>query len=188
MDLVLPPDASSETHLIVEISAFAHRYARALMSAAAAEDLAQDVVLECLIRIRDGRWRIKHSLAAFVRAMVRRRRADTLRLRERRAAREAQHANECADGVHAWMSPELVLESEELDAFHVRMLAQLPPGCRNAYTMVREEETSYQVAAEKLGVTRAAVCAHIVTAHRRFRAGLADEDIAVPLGKPAKRD
>jgi DNA-directed RNA polymerase specialized sigma24 family protein len=78
------------------------------------------------------------------------------------------------------MSPELALRSSELSTFHRRTLRRLPRRCRRACVMVREERTSYKLVAQRLGVSRNVVCAHVVTAQRQFRVGLLEEGIPVP--------
>lgn len=180
MDLVSPPDASTEARILAEVTAIARRQACAIMDLHTAEDLAQDIAFECMLQMRAGRWRIEHSLAAYVRAMVRRRRIDALRQRKSRTSRERQHALERGHAEHAWMSPALSLASQELERFHERTLATLTPRCRRAYVMVREGRATYLTVARRLGISRSAVCSHVVTAQRRFREGLIEQGIVVP--------
>lgn len=186
MDTVLLLDESTEAALLTSISNRARRIAHAMVradtaDAADAEDLAQDVVLECLVRLRSGKlWTRPASLAAFVRRRVRSRAIDLLRRKKHRAARNAEHARELMESVHAWMSPELALETRELELFREHTLASLPYDCRRAYVMVREGEAPYQVVADQLGVSRAAVCSRVVSAQRLFRRELLEQDIATP--------
>jgi DNA-directed RNA polymerase specialized sigma24 family protein len=77
------------------------------------------------------------------------------------------------------MSPELGIAEQELASLHASTLASLPDGCRHSYVMVRDDGTSYQTAAEELGVSRAAVCAHVVAAQRRFRRELFEYGITI---------
>jgi RNA polymerase sigma factor (sigma-70 family) len=180
MHLVSSTDVSTDARLLKEIIRRAGRHAEKLMSADAAEDIAQDVVLECLTRMREGKWRIRRSLPALVRKMVRRRLTDHLRGQESRVTHEEEHVRERTESIHAWMSPELALQERELERFHEETLASLPRACRRAYVMVREEGTPYGVAADRLGVSRAAVNSHVVAAQRRFRTELLDKRIATP--------
>jgi RNA polymerase sigma-70 factor (ECF subfamily) len=180
MDTVSPHDASTEASLLTQVSTLARQFARQLISASAADDLAQDVVVECLTRMRAGRWRVDVSLSAFVHALVRRRRADFLRQRQRRTSREAEHVRELTESTHAWMSPELTLEAQELERFHEQTLASLPSRCRQSYVMVREQQAAYQVVATELGISRAAVCLHVVAAQRHFREVLVERGFATP--------
>ena len=90
-----------------------------------ADDIAQDVVLECLLKVRAGRWRVaREALGAFVRRLVRRRAVDWLRRSQRRSERNAEHAREIRESTHAWMSPDLASEERELAEFHDRALAK----------------------------------------------------------------
>jgi RNA polymerase sigma factor (sigma-70 family) len=184
MDTVPSPDESTEEQVLTEISTIARRYARRIADPDGADDLAQEVMLHCLLRMRTGRWRIDVSLRAFVRAMVRKRRDMSYRLNQRRARRDAEHARERAESIHVWMSPDLIIQQRELDHFHAITLASLPTICRRTYMMVREQEVSYQVVADRMGRSRASVCSHVVAAQRRFRLKLLEEGIAMP---PAPR-
>jgi RNA polymerase sigma-70 factor (ECF subfamily) len=164
--------------LIVEIHRLAREFAGKRVAADVADDIAQDICLECLVKIRAGRWSVRHSdLAVFVRGVVRRRVVDWLRRREHGDERNAEHARELEEGEHAWMSPELLLEERELAVVREETLRELPTACRRAYLMVREEGESYKGAARRLGVSRSAVSAHIVTAQRRFRRVLLDRGV-----------
>lgn len=178
------PAACSEAQLLMDVATLARRFAGKYMCTHDAEDLAQDVVLECLIRMRAGKWKPIISLGAFVRAMVWRRRTDSLRQRERRTSRDAEHARALTESVHTWMSPEHALEERELLSFHEQTLTSLPRSCRRAYVMVREEEAPYQLVADRLGVSRATVCAHVVAAQRRFRLELLEQGIATRARSP----
>ena len=134
--------------------------------------------------MRQGRLIVREGfIAALVRQVIRRRAVDLLR----GAQREAEHvAAYAADEDHpspAWMSPELTLEERELADFHERTLVSLPDTCRRAFSMVRQDDASYDVVAETLGVSRSAVHAHVVTAQRRFRRKLAQIGIAAPASQ-----
>jgi RNA polymerase sigma factor (sigma-70 family) len=180
MYIASPIDASTEARILTEVFTLARRHAGKLMSGAAADDLAQDVVLECLTRMRAGKWRVPRSLAALVRKMAKRRRADVRLHRKRRASRQGEYARELAERTHAWMSPDVALHDRELERFYAQAVAKLPRTCRRAYVMVREEDTPYSAVADRLGVSRAAVNACVVRAQRRLRAELLDKRIVTP--------
>lgn len=78
-----------ETHerLLITIAALARTRARALLSPDQADDIAQDVVLECLLKLREGSVIDQRSLGGLVRQMVRRRVSDLHRRTLRRAER-----------------------------------------------------------------------------------------------------
>ena len=173
MDNSLPRRIPPQERLLIRIADLAWREAFHRGGPEFAEDLAQDVVLECLVKVRTRRGRLTgRTLKGFVRQVVRRRWLDSLRLARRRATREEEHAREATGGPRLWMSPELKLVDAELTHFHESTLASLPSGCRRSYLMVREEDASYQLTADLLGVSRATVNAHVVAAQRKFREGL----------------
>ncbi|MDB4875609.1 MAG: hypothetical protein JWM41_2055 [Gemmatimonadetes bacterium] len=175
----------SEDTLLVEVANVARLAARELVSADLADDIAHDVVLACLIKLRTGQLVI--SADAFVgiaRQIARHRAIDHLRGRQHRRMRELDFAHEIAESARVWMCPELALRESELSTFHRHTLRRLPRRCRRAFVMVREERTSYKLVAKRLGVSRGVVCADVVTAQRQFRVGLLEQGLAVP---PAPR-
>ena len=193
MTLVAPPDAAAESVLLLEVSTLAHRFARRLVGADAADDIAQDVVLDCLIRIRTGRWHLRRSLAAFVSAAVWRNHADLLRRSGHRGARDAQHLRDREEASSAWMDPELALDARVLDELSARAVSSLPRACRQVYAMVREERATYEAVADRLGISRATVCSHVATARRRLRrqlyaAGVVAGESAVESRRPASAE
>ena len=79
--------ADSEADLLVEVSTLARRTARRIVGSDAARDIAQDIVLELLVRIREGSESIDLArLPGLVCEMARCRAKDQLR-RERRRPR-----------------------------------------------------------------------------------------------------
>lgn len=173
MDNSLPRRIPPQERLLIRIADLAWQHASHLGGADFADDLAQDVVLECLVKVRTRSGRLTaRTLNAFVRQVVRRRWLDSLRLAHRRATREQEHSRETTNGTRLWMSPELTLVDAELARFREHTLASLPSACRRSYLMVREEDASYQLTADLLGVSRATVNAHVVAAQRKFREGL----------------
>jgi RNA polymerase sigma factor (sigma-70 family) len=180
-------DMMSDDALLVRISALARRSAVGtvllvgLDGQDVVDDVAHDVVLDCLIKIRAGQWDVRpRSLRSYVRNAVRQRAVDYLRRCEHRAERDAEHAREMREGTHAWMSPDLISEDRELSAFHAQTLASLPEACRRTYFMIREGRMSYTDAASQLGVSRSAVSANVVRAQRAFRARLLERGIVAP--------
>ena len=174
-------DPRIEAELMTEVVRFAHRFARRLVRDERAEDLAQEVILELLIKVRQGRLVVREGfVGALVRKVIHRRAVDLLRGAEREAAHMAAYAGDDAQSPSTWASPDLVLEERELEEFHERTLVSLPDTCRRAFRMIREQDASYDVVAEALGVSRSAVHAHVVTAQRRFRRKLAQAGIAAP--------
>jgi RNA polymerase sigma factor (sigma-70 family) len=124
-------DVVPEDEQLARITTLARRFAARIVAEHVVDDLAQDIVLECLVAMREGRWRVSMaSLRTHVRRLVRRRAVDWLRRAQRRKQREVQHGRAIEQGTHAWMSPELTLEERELTSFHAQTLASLPDACR----------------------------------------------------------
>ena len=171
----------ADDRLIADIATLARRFATHIVDDDAAEDIAQDVALQCLIVIREGRWRIDAAeVPDFVRRVVRRKAVDRLR---RSQARERRH-DDYARETHAsptWMSPELAYEERELAELHALALGRLPARCRRTYLMVRDEGETYESAASRLGVRPTTVSAHVVTAHTHLRRALASRGISAPV-------
>ena len=185
MDTGSPSRETTNADFLVALSTLARQYGRDLLTRAAAEDLAQDLVLEHLQRLDAGeRFDDITSLDAYVRTIVRTRSIDALRRSRNSARRDTEHARD-VDVAPAWMSPELALEERELDAMHRQTMASLPPECRRAFTLVRERELSYEIAATRLGVSRSAVNRHVMRAHHAFRRELREYGIDAP--KPQRR-
>jgi hypothetical protein len=102
-----PAPAFEGDALVVEI----HRQARALaethVRSDVADDIAQDVALECLIMIRAGRWSVRHAdLTNVLCGVVRQRVVDWRRCRALGHERNAEYWRDLEDSEHAWMSPE----------------------------------------------------------------------------------
>lgn len=181
MSIVSPTEATNEEALLIALSTLARRFAGRILPRDAAEDLAQDVVLECLIKLRSGRWRIDGLLVAgLARRMVQSRSIDALRRVQRRSSRNAEHARELAESARVWMSPDLAIEEEELARCHARTLADLPDVRRRAYLLVCEERVSCQAAARQLGIPRFSVVAHVAAAQQRFYHALHAQGLATP--------
>lgn len=165
--------------LLVEITRLARQFARKLSRRRrGADDLVEDVVLECLTAIRAGRWRRNAArLPAIVSNLVRRRAIDGLRSRQRAEKREAEFARELFEGSRAWMRPDAELEERELADVRKQALASLPPACRQAFLLVRDDGLSYDDAARMLGVSRSGISAFVVKAQRKLRVELANAGI-----------
>jgi hypothetical protein len=107
MPRTTPAPAFAGDALVVEI----HRQARVLAETHVrrdvADDIAQDVVLECLIMIRASRWTVRHAdLTNVLCGVVRQRVVDWRRCRALGHERDAEYWRDLEDSEHAWMSPE----------------------------------------------------------------------------------
>ncbi|MEP6619419.1 MAG: hypothetical protein ABJE47_08890 [bacterium] len=165
----------TEETLLSQVSQIARESGRQFVDAADADDIAQDVVLDYLVAFRDGRVTASgKDLIALVRNQVFCRIVDLDRAIRRRARRDGQFLASLADVAPAWMSPRARFEEGELTDLVTRSLDTLTPLCRTVYLMVRNDETSYLSVASALGISRSAVCGHVVVAQRRLRAALSD--------------
>jgi RNA polymerase sigma factor (sigma-70 family) len=166
--------AGGEDELLIEIWKLAHRFARQEMRERAdAEDLGQDVVLECLEKIRAGRWdTLREGVPALVKWLVRHRAINVRRNRRRHYRGDTDYLRQHSTSRHAWMYPDLALGTREMAALHGRALSILSPACRRAYLLVRGQGMSYVDVATQLGVKRSTVNRHVATAHGRIKAML----------------
>lgn len=168
---------NADDRLIVEIATLARHFAVKIVKADAAEDIAQDVVLQCLTKIRAGKWRVEAAeLPAFVRRVVRRKAVDLLRRSQARDERHTEYAREMQTSP-TWMAPDLAYEERELAELHEQALGRLPEVCRQTYLMVRAENETYENVASRLGIQPTTVSYHMVTAQERLRRELAQRGI-----------
>src|SRR5512146_1937328 len=181
MDAPIPPAAISEDDLFTEVAAIARRIAARVVPRDSVDDVVQDVVLRCLTEHRAGRWMFdRNRLPGLVKMLVFVYTTHQAQQTQRRGERDAVHERDVGASHHVWMSPELAIVQQELEVVYDRVLDSLPPACRRAYTLVREDELTYDQAAARLGVSRAAICFHIVTAQNRFREALREHGVSVP--------
>jgi len=160
---------------LIEISAIAHRVARKAVGRHDGADVAQDVVLECLIKLRSGEWKPgMRRIRPMVIGMVRKRAADVFRSGRRRQHREADYAKALPDVTLADVeNPRAELELEarryEFEGAHERALDTLPDAIRRVYVTVAENQSTHQAAADRLGVSRTTVTLLFGEAQRRVR-------------------
>ena len=181
MDATNPPAAISEDDLFTQVAAIARRIATRVVPRDSVDDVVQDVALRCLTEHRAGRWIFDRSrLPGLVKMLVFVYTTHHAQQTRRRGERDAVHERDVRASDHVWMSPDLAIEQQELEVVYDRVLHSLSPACRRAYTLVREQELTYDQAAARLGVSRAAICFHIVTAQNRFREALREHGVSIP--------
>jgi RNA polymerase sigma factor (sigma-70 family) len=197
MDTPSNTKLSREASFLRQVAALAKRFARRLLVLEGADDLAQDIVLECLANLRAGTLQIPNrGIAPYVRTMVLRRLLNEYRRTLRRISRDAEYERELADFPRVWMSPEVCAEEGEIQDALEKALASLPPMCREVYLMTREDHATYPDIADALGISRDAVHAHVVRAGRRIRTSLREQHFGsspqaldrAPHGAPATTD
>ena len=182
---------SREDAFLIQVSTLARQCARRLLilEEDEVEDIAQDIVLQCLASFRSGKGVVITSgIACFVRTMVLRQVIDAFRASMRRENRSAEYARELTERTHVWMSPELGVEEAEFETFLDRTIASLPPICRRVYVMIREDDASYETVGRTLGISRHTVHAHLKAAQRRFRAALLEQDLTSSACRPERSE
>jgi len=187
------PTAVSEETFLVDVTTIAGQFASLFMRQADADDIVQDVVLDCLATLREGGSPFDvQEHVGLVKTMVLRRFLNSVRGDDRRASRDAEHERDRSDSTHVWMEPDLGIEACEIEQFFERVVASLPPMCRRVFVMVRTEGASYQLVANLMGISRASVQSHVVTAQQRFRVALREEGVTLPArytaNRPARND
>jgi hypothetical protein len=119
----------SQAQLLVEISGPAKRCVRTVGAVDRAADLAQDVVLECLMKLRAGPLGIAPAvLPGLVSGLVKWRALDSLRRRQTDEERAHAFARDRAQGTRVWMSPDLSYEEEDMADIHAALIAGADTG------------------------------------------------------------
>jgi RNA polymerase sigma factor (sigma-70 family) len=166
--------------MIVEVSTIASTFARTRCRADLAEDIAQDIVLGFIEKFTAGRLTEPPTyLDALVTRMVKQRLIDRERRTAVRAQHEADYVDAMGDNRPAWMMPEDALEEAELDVLHTEILDSLPARRRSAFVLVRQDNLSYKLAGDILGLTPLAICKHVFSAQQFFRERLSCAGIHV---------
>lgn len=161
---------AAQNELILEIQRYARAFARGLVKRQDVDDVAGEVIVLCLERLRSGAWRkLPKNLQALVRQLVKARVAD--RQREQRLAERydmrMQWGGEPAE--QACDADDAGWDEESIFVYQQAGMDRLPPRCRQAYRMVRVEDASYKEAAARMNVSVATIREYVVQAHRLFR-------------------
>jgi len=182
-----PPDDSAtievqvDEDLLIRIGKLARIFTFGRVAKHSRADVAQDIVLDCLVKMRAGEWDVEpNAVDSYVFRAVELKAYDLIRRRKRLRARELEHGRELNEGTHAWMRPDTAGEDRELHALYTSTLESLPPACKRTYVMVREQGMTYQEAAEALEISRSAVSANLVRAQRAFRKQLLARGMYAP--------
>lgn len=173
----------TEAQLLITVRCIAHRIASAILRDALedAEDMAQDVVLECLLKIRAGRWYTgPDAIKPLVRWLIRRRIIDRRRWRLGEERRDFHHLRELMKQRREWMSPDSGIRVGEVIKEYQRALWGLTPACREAFILVRERGMSHEQAAATLRVKTSTVSANVALARGEVLAALQRNGISAP--------
>ena len=176
MDTDAHHEPIDEASFVAEVYMVAARCARRLASADDAEDIAQDVVLKCLLRLRSHRWRMDRSPNALVSSITRRTCTNRKRDDARRESRDAQYLAERTAVAPAWMNPAQANDEGKDSELRERALAELPAGCRSTFLLVRDCGMTYREAARHEGIAVSIVAKRVA----RAEALLVDRLICTP--------
>jgi DNA-directed RNA polymerase specialized sigma24 family protein len=172
---------ADQNRLLIEIHARARRFAIGEVDDDVVEDIAADIALNALVRLRSKMWtKLPKNLQALVRKMTANRVASFHRDQkvERANLREFQRIQQSIE--REWMSPDPEWDEASIDEYQAEVMRKLPRRCRLAYYLVRVEGDSYEQAAERMQVTTRTICKYIVHAHRVFREELRAVGVNVP--------
>ena len=141
---------------------------------AVAEELVQELFLG-LWRHRAG-WMLTRSLSAYLFGALRNRVTSHRRTLAGRdeLARPAGEGEEDIAALQSSARTDDLVREAELQAAINRAVASLPPRCREAFVLVRQQHLSYAEAADVMGVSVKAVEMNIVRAFAALRRELAD--------------
>lgn len=165
-----------EAGFVAEVCRLATRCARRLARADDAEDIAQDVALKCLLRLRSGRWRMDRSPNALVSSITRRTCTNRKRDDARRESRDAQYLAERTAVAPAWMNPAQANDEGKDSELRERALAELPAGCRSTFLLVRDGGMTYREVAQREGISLRTIAKRVA----RAEALLADRLMCAP--------
>jgi DNA-directed RNA polymerase specialized sigma24 family protein len=162
-----------------------------LVRACYRDDMVQDLIAEWLAALRAGTWNYPpEGLDEYVESAVRQRLTGNLRHRQRSLHRDHVHAEIIAGAPREWMSQDLKIESDRLDAFAEAVRATLPRKYVRAHRMVRDDGLTYAEAARRLRTSVASIHKYVTVVQRTFRAALRGSGVepmpSVRGGRPAQ--
>uniref|UniRef100_B0SXJ0 RNA polymerase, sigma-24 subunit, ECF subfamily n=1 Tax=Caulobacter sp. (strain K31) TaxID=366602 RepID=B0SXJ0_CAUSK len=167
---------SGEGQTLIDMSARFTPALRAFFSRRAPMNDVDDLVQEVLLRIQKRQPEaIVNNVEGYLfevaaNVLIDKGRADRTRCRS--AHTEFQEIHHPVDE----MSPERVLQAREQMARALAALNELPERTRRVFVLVRFEEMSYKLVAQRLGVSVSAVEKHVMKALRHLGERLRDQD------------
>jgi RNA polymerase sigma factor (sigma-70 family) len=96
------------------------------------------------------------------------------RAARRRSAAESAYGEKWSSAIPAWVEPGAEMEIRELQLRIERVLAEMPPGMREIFSLIREEGLSYKEAAARVGVRVSTVHTQLSRASALLRQCVAD--------------
>ena len=161
--------------LLLGIYELAPHFVRGQVARQDIEDVVHDIALEWLIKLRSGNWATSpDNFQAFVRALVKNHVIDRRRSRRRAKAHDGEYHRVRTAVVPAWVSPDRSNDEDVHERIRRELLRSLPPRCKSALRLVREEGVTYKEAAELLGISTETVRTHVARGEKKLRARLKD--------------
>ena len=157
-----------EARTVDRVRELALRYALRKPDYDTADDIAQEVAIDCALRLRRNRWRVAKSERALVESMTRNK-LSTLKVKKKnRREREEQFMAERSACCPEWMNPARGWEQQEEELIRSQALEELPLKCRSAFLLVRDGGVSRREAGRKVGVSFGLVVNHVARAERHL--------------------
>jgi RNA polymerase sigma factor (sigma-70 family) len=155
-----------ENSFVGEVCRLANGFARRLACDDEADDIAQEVAIKCLMRLRRHRWRSDLPPDALVAYITRRTYANRVRDDARRRSRDAQYLAERTAVAPGWMNPARPGEEWQESQLYERALEELPEACRSTFLLVRDCRMTYRDAALHQGIALSIVAKRVARAER----------------------
>jgi len=161
-------ESAQESVMVEQVRRMAYLYARRLTRKHVADDIAQDVALAYLLKVRDKHWRLETKLEALVVSMTWRKLACRVRREKHRRDAEEQFMAERNARMPDWMHPASACEAREDARIREQVLKELPATARIAFRMVQEQGATHDAVAKTMGVSRELVSKHVQRAEKRL--------------------
>lgn len=168
MDIEMPLESAQESVMVEQVRRMSYLFARRLTRSDVAEDIAQDVAFDYLLKLRDKHWRLETTLAALVASMTWRKHACRARRDKHRRAAEEQFTTERNARAPDWMHPSRDCEAREDERIQELALMELPAMARIAFRMVQEQGATHGAVAKTMGVSRELVTKHVRRAEKQL--------------------
>lgn len=152
---------------VTALCEFAHSYVRN-------RDTAQEVVQDLFCAIWEQRFTIEmpHGARAYLYAAVRNRSLNALRNARVEVSFHEYLSREANESV-ASTSPDAEIAARDLSQALARVIADMPPRCREVFTLVRRQHLPYAEVARILGLSAKTVEVHMSRALAILRVELA---------------
>jgi len=168
MDIDERSISCEEARTVDQVRELAFQFALRKTDYDTASDIAQEVAIDCLLRLRRNRWRVVKSQRALVASMTRNKLSTLKERKKNRREREEQFMAERSARCPEWMNPVRGCEQREEERIRAQALEELPLKCRSAFLLVRDGGVSRREAARKLGISFGLVVNHVARAERHL--------------------